>query len=93
MRQKHVPQRICIACRQVNPKRGLVRVVRSDPGRVSIDLTGKANGRGAYVCHQPACWHAIIERGIVASALRVPHLTEEDRAALIAFARTIESSM
>lgn len=91
-RQKHVPQRICIACRQANPKRGLVRVVRTPHGHVEVDLTGKANGRGAYVCHQPACWQAIIERGVLASALRMPHISEEDRAALVAFARTIESA-
>lgn len=90
MRQKHIPQRICIACRQVNPKRGLVRVVRDTAGTVGVDPTGKANGRGAYICHQSQCWHHVLERGTLASALRVHHIREEDREALIAFARTIE---
>ena len=90
MRQKHIPKRICIACRQVNPKRGLVRVVRDTAGTISVDTTGKANGRGAYICQQAQCWHHVIERGILASSLRVHHIREEDREALIAFARTIE---
>ena len=93
MRQKHIPQRICIVCRQSNPKRGLVRVVRTSAGTVEIDTTGKLNGRGAYVCNQPNCWHHIVERGVLASALRVPQIREEDQAALNAFARTIESTM
>jgi len=84
---------MCIACRQANPKRGLIRIVRTPDGNVCIDQTGKANGRGAYVCQQQSCWHAVVERGILVAALRLPHLTEEDRAALVAFARTIESSM
>jgi predicted RNA-binding protein YlxR (DUF448 family) len=92
VRQKHVPQRICIACRQPNPKRGLVRVVRDTAGGVVVDTTGKANGRGAYVCQQYACWQHVLERGTLAAALRVPTITEEDREALIAFARTIESA-
>jgi predicted RNA-binding protein YlxR (DUF448 family) len=90
VRQKHIPQRICIACRQVNPKRGLVRVVRDAVGAITVDSTGKANGRGAYICHQAHCWHQVLERGILASSLRVHHIREEDREALIAFARTIE---
>jgi predicted RNA-binding protein YlxR (DUF448 family) len=53
---KRVPQRTCIACRAVRPKRSLVRVVRAPEGGVSVDETGKVNGRGAYLCRSRLCW-------------------------------------
>ncbi|MFI0608766.1 MAG: YlxR family protein [Anaerolineae bacterium] len=49
------PQRRCVVCQQTAGKRGLNRVVRSTEGRVRLDRTGKAAGRGAYVCGKPAC--------------------------------------
>ena len=91
-RPKHIPQRICIVCRSINPKRGLIRLVRTDTGGVLVDVTGKQNGRGAYVCQQTTCWHALVERTIIIGALRLSGLTEEDRAALVSFARTIDTS-
>jgi hypothetical protein len=47
--------RTCAACRQVRPKRSLTRIVRSLDGTVAIDPTGKAAGRGTYVCDADAC--------------------------------------
>jgi predicted RNA-binding protein YlxR (DUF448 family) len=47
--------RTCAACRQVRPKRSLTRIVRSPDGTVAIDPTGKAAGRGTYVCDADAC--------------------------------------
>jgi predicted RNA-binding protein YlxR (DUF448 family) len=88
-RPKHVPQRTCVVCRSTNAKRTLTRLVRTAEGRVVVDHTGKQNGRGAYVCHQASCWHAIIERTVLVSALRIATLTEEDRATLQSFARTL----
>ncbi|MGB9633423.1 MAG: RNase P modulator RnpM, partial [Chloroflexaceae bacterium] len=61
-RPKHVPQRTCVACRRTEAKRGLIRVVRDAEGRVTVDPTGKQKGRGAYLCHDPACWTAAIKR-------------------------------
>ncbi len=52
---KHIPQRQCLGCRQMKPKPELVRVVRSPEGSVSVDLRGKAPGRGAYVCPSTDC--------------------------------------
>ncbi len=49
------PQRMCVACRSHEEKRNLVRIVRSSDGTVSVDLTGKANGRGAYLCLNKEC--------------------------------------
>jgi predicted RNA-binding protein YlxR (DUF448 family) len=47
--------RTCAACRGVPPKRSLTRIVRAPDGTVAIDPTGKAAGRGTYVCDDPAC--------------------------------------
>ncbi len=90
-RPKHIPERLCISCRTSTPKRGLIRLVRSTDGRVVVDTTGKLNGRGAYVCAEPQCWQHLLERNTLASALRLQSVTEEDRAILKSFARTIEA--
>lgn len=52
---KKIPMRQCLGCREMKPKREMMRVVRSPEGVVSIDLRGKAPGRGAYVCPQADC--------------------------------------
>ena len=54
-KQKKIPVRRCIGCNAQRPKRELVRVVRSPEGEISIDLRGKAPGRGAYLCPSAAC--------------------------------------
>lgn len=56
MQQKRTPLRKCTGCNEMKPKRELLRVVRSPEGEISIDLTGKKNGRGAYVCPDPECF-------------------------------------
>ncbi len=53
--QKKIPMRQCIGCREMKPKRELIRVVRSPEGDVSLDFKGKKPGRGAYVCQDPEC--------------------------------------
>lgn len=70
-RPKHVPQRTCIACRSTEAKRGLVRVVRTPEGRVELDLTGKKNGRGAYVHELRACWDEALKKERLSRALKV----------------------
>ena len=55
MKAKKIPVRMCVACREKKPKKEMLRVVRPKEGDVFIDLTGKAAGRGAYVCNDPAC--------------------------------------
>jgi predicted RNA-binding protein YlxR (DUF448 family) len=78
---RHVPQRTCVGCREEQPKRALVRIVRAADGRVAVDATGKAAGRGAYLCTRSACWAMAFQRGALARALRTT-LSSEDRAAL-----------
>lgn len=52
--EKKVPMRMCVACRTVKPKRELIRVVKYGED-ISLDRTGKKNGRGAYICDNPDC--------------------------------------
>jgi len=66
-----VPARTCVACRTERPKRELVRLARDAAGAVVVDPTGKLNGRGAYLCQDPACWTQAQRRKAVERALRV----------------------
>ncbi len=54
-KQKKIPMRTCIGCGEAKPKKELVRVVREPDGSLCVDLTGKKNGRGAYICHDTEC--------------------------------------
>ena len=53
--QKKIPMRQCLGCRTMKPKKEMIRVVRSPEGEISMDLRGKASGRGAYVCNDMGC--------------------------------------
>ena len=55
LQQKKIPMRQCLGCREMKPKKELIRVVRSPEGEIRLDFRGKANGRGAYVCPDTAC--------------------------------------
>ena len=57
--------RMCVSCREMQPKKELVRVVRTPEGAVVLDTTGRANGRGAYLCRKSAC----LEKAIKSRAL------------------------
>ena len=52
---KKIPLRQCLGCREMKPKRELIRAVRSPEGEVSLDFRGRKPGRGAYVCPNPEC--------------------------------------
>ncbi len=91
-RQKHVPLRTCVVCRQVRGKRELVRVVRTPAGNVQVDLTGKLAGRGAYLCRAQACWGPALKGNRLSAALKAP-LTGEDAEALAAFAATLPETL
>ena len=52
---KKIPMRKCLGCMEQKPKKELVRVVKSADGDISLDLTGKKNGRGAYICPEVSC--------------------------------------
>ena len=63
--QKKIPMRQCLGCREMKPKRELIRVVRSPEGDISLDFKGKASGRGAYVCPDAQC----LKKAVKAKAL------------------------
>jgi len=69
MQNRPLPQRTCVTCPQVKPKRELVRVVRTPEGNVEIDRSGKKPGRGAYLCLSPDCWQAGLKGKRLANAL------------------------
>lgn len=81
-RVKHIPQRTCVGCRQVLPKRSLIRIVRTANG-VVIDSTGKQAGRGAYLHDDKSCWVKAL-KGSLASALHTT-IEEQDFKALESF--------
>ena len=72
MPTKKIPQRQCLACRQMRPKRQLIRVVRSKEGEVSLDTTGKKPGRGAYVCPNRACLQKLLKSHALERAFGCP---------------------
>ena len=69
--QKRVPLRQCLGCREMKPKKELVRVVRSPEGEVSIDAKGKKPGRGAYVCHSADCLKKALRSNALGRSLEV----------------------
>lgn len=70
-RKKHTPERTCVACGVKRPKVELVRIARSPQGQMSVDLVGKAPGRGAYVCG-PGCLETAVNRNRLARSLGQP---------------------
>jgi predicted RNA-binding protein YlxR (DUF448 family) len=68
---RHEAQRTCVVCRGTSAKRTLHRIVRSPEGTVAYDPTGKAAGRGAYLCGQPTCLDMAVRRQSIQRALKV----------------------
>jgi predicted RNA-binding protein YlxR (DUF448 family) len=84
-RPRKTPERTCVACRQPQPKRNLIRLVRLADGAVEIDATGKKAGRGGYLCRFGECWETGLARRALDHALKT-NLTPENRQALTTFA-------
>jgi len=81
-RVKHVPQRTCVGCREVLPKRKMIRIVRTTEG-VQVDPTSKMAGRGAYLHDRRECWERGL-KGALGNALKAT-LTTDERAKLEEF--------
>lgn len=87
-RLRPIPQRTCVGCRVEQGKRTFIRIVRTPEGRVTVDETGKANGRGAYLHPIRTCWVKALKGATMKNALKVsPAL--EDIEALRAFGMTL----
>lgn len=61
MKVKKIPQRMCIGCQEMKPKKELIRVVKNSEGTINVDLKGKAPGRGAYICKNIQCLEKAIK--------------------------------
>ena len=70
--QKKIPQRQCMGCRECKAKKELIRVVRGTDGNVSLDFSGKLNGRGAYLCPDPQCLKKAQKAKSLERSLEVP---------------------
>ena len=86
MQEKHVPMRKCIGCGEMIGKKGAVRIVRSKEGELSVDLTGKKPGRGAYLCPNSEC----LKKAIRAKALERAFSTQIPPEVLDALVQTME---
>ena len=60
--EKRIPTRKCVGCGNMIPKKDLIRIVKNADGEIFIDKNGKADGRGAYICKNPACLDMAIKR-------------------------------
>jgi len=78
---KKIPMRMCVGCREMKPKKELLRAVRSPDGQVSLDTTGKKPGRGAYCCYNAECLRKALKQGQLDRQLEVK-LTDEVNAQL-----------
>lgn len=88
---RHIPERTCVICKETNQKRALVRIVRVGDDTIEIDLTGKLAGRGAYLCHNAACWKSAVKGSRLESALRT-RIPAEQRVKLAAYADSLARS-
>ena len=87
---KKIPIRTCIGCNEGKPKRELIRIVKSSEGEVFVDLTGKKNGRGAYVCPNSLCLEKAIKTKRLSRVFEMPienELYEKLRAEVEAYNR------
>jgi len=85
MKQRRIPIRTCVVCRETSAKRDLLRVVRSpgEGGQVAADRTGKANGRGAYVCATKECIEKAIKQRRFERSLNVSTIPDALKADLL----------
>ena len=74
--QKKIPMRQCLGCREMKPKRELIRAVKSPDGEVSLDFKGKMPGRGAYLCPNGECLKKAMKSKALERAFST-HITAE----------------
>ena len=85
--QKKIPMRQCVGCREMRPKKELVRVVKSPEGVISLDFRGKAPGRGAYLCPNGEC----LKKAIRAKALERAFSVQIPQEVLDELVKTMEA--
>jgi predicted RNA-binding protein YlxR (DUF448 family) len=88
---KSLPQRTCVACRQVRQKKDLIRLVSTENGIAEIDAFGKKPGRGAYLCPRRTCWELALRKNRLDYALRT-RLHDDNRQTLREYIHDLEES-
>ncbi|SFC73794.1 RNase P modulator RnpM [Clostridium uliginosum] len=76
MKVKKIPLRMCTGCMEMKPKKELIRIVKSPEGDISVDLTGKKSGRGAYICKDITCFEKAFKAKRLSRNLESP-ISEE----------------
>ncbi len=71
MDKKSAPKRMCLACRQGKSKNELLRVVKTAEGKIEIDESGKANGRGAYLCRNSECIGVVFKKRLLSRTFKM----------------------
>jgi len=87
-KSKHLPQRTCIACRQIKEKKALMRLVRIGNGIAEVDISGRKPGRGAYLCHKKSCWELALRKNRLDYALRTK-LHDDNRQILFEYSHDL----
>lgn len=72
MQKKKIPMRMCLGCNEMKPKKELIRIVKTPENEIMVDLKGKANGRGAYICRDAEC----LKKAVKAKRLERTFATE-----------------
>jgi predicted RNA-binding protein YlxR (DUF448 family) len=91
VKSRSLPQRTCIACRQVKEKKDLIRLVSTENGIAEIDVFGKKPGRGAYLCPRKACWELALRKNRLDYALRT-RLRDDSRQVLREYIHNLEEN-
>jgi len=91
VKSKSLPQRTCIACRQVREKKDLIRLVSTENGIADIDVFGNKPGRGAYLCPKRSCWELALRKNRLDYALRT-RLRDDNRQTLSEYIHNLEGS-
>ena len=92
VKPKKIPMRMCVGCRQMKPKKELLRVVRSPEGEVSLDPAGKKPGRGAYCCYSADCLKRALKQGQLDRQLEVKLTPEVNQSLTETMNRLLEES-
>jgi predicted RNA-binding protein YlxR (DUF448 family) len=90
VKHKRQPQRTCIICRQKFDKRRLTRLVNASEEGIVVDPTGKRNGRGAYLCDDPACWQKTLQNSTLLAAALKTEVSLVDKATIAAAAPQVK---
>ena len=86
--RKHTPQRTCVACRRVQAKHELTRLVRVADGNVVVDTAGSKAGRGAYLCRSQGCWEVGLRGSQLERVLQIT-LTQGNREQLVRYGKDL----